>query len=226
MFDGLSFKDRTWDYFGFKVVVDTKNKNHLQLAFDEDRCNPSCFTRWPSGAWRDKLGLRHSIVSFNNFENWAQRQYSTLRTIDKELVKAIISTMPRVREMVANTQIHREPDSKKIWLDRMEKFLKFASSDRWRSKKSLKLVERNVGNINDFDTAPRMNAMMSGIAIADEEYQLASGYSISADEWHEKLETYLKLASEPLESWMLSYYEGERLTDLRQVIISPYMNIK
>ena len=68
--------------------------------------------------------------------------------------------------------------------------------------------------------------MMSGIAIADEEYQLASGYSISADEWHEKLETYLKLASEPLENWMLSYYEGERLTDLRQVIISPYMNIK
>ena len=114
MFDGLSFKDRNWDYFGFKVVVDKKNKNSFQLVFDEDRCQPSCFTRWPSGAWTDKLGLRHSIVSFNNFEDWAQRQYSSLRTADKELVKAIISTMPRVREMVVNTQIHREPDSKDL----------------------------------------------------------------------------------------------------------------
>ena len=64
-----------------------------------------------------------------------------------------------------------------------------------------------------------MNSMMSGSKMADEKYQLASGDAILADEWHEKLETYLELASEPLESWMLSYYEGERLTDLRQVII-------
>ena len=226
MFDGLSFKDRTWDYFGFKLVVDTKNNSHFQLVFDEDRCKPSCFTRWPSGAWTDKLGLRHSIVSFNNFEDWAQRQFSALRTIDKELVKAIISTMPRVREMVASTQIHREPDSKKIWLERMDKFLKFASNNRWRLKKSSKLVERNVGSIDDTNTTLIMDSMMSGLTIADEEYQLASGYAISAEKWHEKLETYLKLASEPLESWMLSYYEGERLTDLRQVITSPYMNIK
>jgi hypothetical protein len=226
MFDGLSFKGRTWDYFGFKVVVDTKNKNHFQLAFDEDRCKPSCFTHWPSGAWRDELGLRHSIVSFNNFEDWAQRQYSTLRKIDKELVKAIISTMPIVREMVANTQMHREVDSKEIWLERMDKFIKFASSNRWRSKSSSKLVERNVGNNDGSDTIQSMSPMMSGLTIADEEYQLSSGDTILADEWHDKLETYLKLASEPLESWMLSYYEGERLTDLRQVINSPYMNIK
>jgi hypothetical protein len=226
MFDGLSFKGRTWDYFGFKVVVDTKNKNHFQLAFDEDRCKPSCFTHWPSGAWRDELGLRHSIVSFNNFEDWAQRQYSTLRKIDKELVKAIISTMPIVREMVANTQMHREVDSKEIWLERMDKFIKFASSNRWRSKSSSKLVERNVGNNDGSDTIQSMSPMMSGLTIADEKYQLSSGDTILADEWHDKLETYLKLASEPLESWMLSYYEGERLTDLRQVINSPYMNIK
>jgi hypothetical protein len=206
--------------------VDTKNNSHFQLVFDEDRCKPSCFTRWPSGAWTDKLGLRHSIVSFNNFEDWAQRQFSALRTIDKELVKAIISTMPRVREMVASTQIHREPDSKKIWLERMDKFLKFASNNRWRLKKSSKLVERNVGSIDDTNTTLIMDSMMSGLTIADEKYQLASGYAISAEKWHEKLETYLKLASEPLESWMLSYYEGERLTDLRQVITSPYMNIK
>ena len=226
MFDGLSFKDRTWDYFGFKVVVDAKNKNHFHLAFDEDRCKPSCFTRWPSGAWKDKLGLRHSVVSFNNFEDWAQRQYSALRKIDKELVRAIISIMPRVRELVANTQLHGEPNSKKIWLERMGKFMKFASHNRWRSNNSTKLVERNVGVIDNSYATPSMNSMMSGLTIAHEKYQLASGDNIFSDEWHEKLETYLKLAAEPLESWMLSYYEGERLTDLRQVMISPYMNIK
>lgn len=226
MFDGLSFKDRTWDYFGFKVVVDTKNRHHFQLAFDEDRCKPSCFIRWPAGAWRDKLGLRHSIVSFNNFEDWARGQYLTLKAVDKELVKSIISTLPRVKEMIANTQIHREPDSEKVWLERMDKFLEFASRSRWKTKNSFELVERNVGEMDESDTSRNMNSMMSGVTLTDEEYKLASGDAMLADEWHEKLETYLKLASEPLESWMLSYYEGERLTDLRQVIISPYMNIK
>jgi hypothetical protein len=71
-----------------------------------------------------------------------------------------------------------------------------------------------------------MKSMMSSATMADEKYQLASGDAILADEWHEKLETYLELASEPLEGWMLSYYEGERLTDLSQVVISPYINIK
>ena len=226
MFDGLTFKDRTWDYFGFKVVVDKKNREHFHIAFDEDRCKPSCFTRWPTGAWKDKLGLRHSIVSFNNFEDWARRQYSTLKTVDKELVKSIISTMPRIREMIDNTQIHREPDSEKIWLERMDKFLKFASNSRWKSKNSFNLVERRPGDIDETEMSSSMNSMMSGIKLSDEGYQLASGDAMLADEWHEKLETYLKLASEPLESWMLSYYEGERLTDLRQVIVSPYMNIK
>ena len=104
--------------------------------------------------------------------------------------------------------------------------MKFASHNRWRSKNSTKLVERNVSAIDDSDAISNMNSMMSGLTIAHGKYQLASGDSIFSDEWHEKLETYLKLAAEPLESWMLSYYEGERLTDLRQVIISPYMNIK
>ena len=226
MFDGLSFEERTWDYFGFKLVVDTKNRHHFQIVFDEDRCKPSCFSRWPTGAWTDKLGIKHSIVSFNNFEDWAQRQYSTLESADKELVKSIISSMPKVREMIANTQIHREPDSQKIWLKRMDKFLKFASNSRWRAKNPFKLVERDVGGVDEPDTALSMSSMMSGVTIANEEYHLASGNPMVADEWHEKLETYLKLASEPLESWMLSYYEGERLTDLRQVIASPYMNIK
>ena len=226
MFDELSFKDRTWDYFGFKVVVDTKNRQHFQIVFDEDRCKPSCFIRWPTGAWRDKLGLRHSIVSFNNFEDWAQRQYSTLKSADKELVKSIISTMPKVRGMIANTQIHREPGSQKIWLKRMDKFLKFASNTRWKAKNPFKLVERDVGGVGEPDTSLSMSSMMTGVTIANEEYHLASGNAMGADDWHEKLETYLKLASEPLESWMLSYYEGERLTDLRQVIVSPYTNIK
>jgi hypothetical protein len=108
----------------------------------------------------------------------------------------------------------------------MDKFLEFASRSRWKPKNSFELVERNVGEMDESDTTRNMNSMMSGVTLTGEEYKLASGDAMLADEWHEKLETYLKLASEPLESWMLSYYEGERLTDLRQVIISPYMNIK
>ena len=131
-----------------------------------------------------------------------------------------------MREIIAATQIQREPDSEKIWLERMDKFLAFASRSRWKSKNSFELVERNVGDTDESDTTLNMNSMMSSVTLADEEYKLASGDAMLADEWHEKLETHLKLASEPLESWMLSYYEGERLTDLRQVIVSPYMNIK
>jgi hypothetical protein len=31
MFDNLTFMDRNWDYFGFKVVLDTKHGNHSIL---------------------------------------------------------------------------------------------------------------------------------------------------------------------------------------------------
>ena len=48
----------------------------------------------------------------------------------------------------------------------------------------------------------------------------------SKKHWHHLHEKNLKLASEPLESWMLSIYEGERLTSLDQVVASPYLNIK
>ena len=68
--------------------------------------------------------------------------------------------------------------------------------------------------------------MMSNTTLEDQKYNIASGKALLVDEWHEKLETYLTLASEPLESWMLSHYEGPRLTDLREVIMSPYVNIK
>ena len=226
MFDGLSFKDRDWDYFGFKVVLDTKNGNHFHLSFDEDRCKPSCFVRWPSGVWKDKLGLRHSVVSFNKFEDWALRQYSGLKKVDKELVKSIISTIPKIRKLVANTLTHREPDSKKIWLERMNEFERFAKMKRWKPNITDKLFERNFTNLDQTKITTDLQSMMSNTTLEDQKYNIASGKALSVDEWHEKLETYLTLASEPLESWMLTHYEGPRLTDLREVIMSPYVNIK
>jgi uncharacterized protein (DUF1800 family) len=226
MFDGLSFKERDWDYFGFKVVLDTKNGNHFHLAFDEDRCKPSCFVRWPSGVWKDKLGLRHSVVSFNKFEDWALRQYSGLKKVDKELIKSIISTMPKIRKLVANTLSHREPDSKKIWLERMNEFERFAKMKRWKPNIADRLFEKNFTNPDQTKIKTDLQSMMSNTTLEDKKYIIASGKALLVDEWHEKLETYLKLASEPLESWMLSHYEGPRLTDLREVIMSPYVNIK
>ena len=226
MFDGLSFKDRDWDYFGFKVVLDTKNRNHFHLSFDEDRCKPSCFVRWPFKAWKDKLGLRHSLVSFNKFEDWALRQYSDLKKVDKELVKSIISTMPKIRKLVANTLAHREPDSKKIWLERMNEFERFAKMKRWKPNITYGLFERYFTNLDQTKITTDLQSMMSNKTLEDKKYIIASGKALLVDEWHEKLETYLTLASEPLESWMLSHYEGPRLTDLREVIMSPYVNIK
>ena len=226
MFDNLQFKERKWDYFGFKIVLDTERGNHFQIAFDEDRCLPSCFVRWPSGAWKDKLGLRHSIVSFTSADDWATKQYFGLKKADKELVKSIISLMPRITELVANTSSHREPNSKKIWMKRMEDFQKFANMKRWKPKNDFKLVEHNVTNSDVAQNMDNMQSMMAPLSTGDNKYTLGSGEAVSLHEWHSQLEMFLTLASEPLESWMLSHYEGERLTDLQQVVVSPYLNIK
>jgi hypothetical protein len=67
---------------------------------------------------------------------------------------------------------------------------------------------------------------MAPLSIGDTKYSLGSGEAATFHEWHAQLEMFLTLASEPLESWMLSHYEGERLTDLQQVVVSPYLNIK
>jgi uncharacterized protein (DUF1800 family) len=226
MFDNLTFMDRNWDYFGFKVVVDTERGNHFHIVFDEDRCLPSCFMRWPSGAWKDKLGLRHSIVSFNSADDWATKQYFGLKKADKEFVKSIISLMPRITELVANTLSHREPDSKNIWMERMGEFQRFANMKRWTPKNEYRLVENNLSKSGATLNMNNMQSMMAPIALDDTKYTLGSGKAITFDEWHTQLETFLTLASEPLESWMLSHYEGERLTDLKQVVMSPYLNIK
>jgi hypothetical protein len=182
--------------------------------------------RWPSGAWKDKLGLRHSIVSFTSADDWATKQYFGLKKADKELVKSIISLMPRITELVANTNSHREPNSKEIWMKRMKEFQRFANMKRWKPKNDYKLVEHNV---SDSDVAQNMNnmqSMMAPLSTGDTKYSLGSGKAVSFHEWHSQLEMFLTLASEPLESWMLSHYEGERLTDLQQVVVSPYLNIK
>ena len=128
--------------------------------------------------------------------------------------------------MVSNTLSHREPDSKNIWMKRMDEFQRFANMKRWTPKNDYRLVEHNLSKSDPTLKMANMQSMMAPIALDDTKYSLGSGEAITFDEWHAKLETFLTLASEPLESWMLIHYEGERLTDLKQVVISPYLNIK
>ena len=97
---------------------------------------------------------------------------------------------------------------------------------RWKPNTPDRLFEKNKSNLDQTKITTNLQSMMSNTTLEDKKYIIASGKALLVDEWHEKLETYLKLASEPLESWMLSHYEGPRLTDLREVIMSPYVNIK
>jgi len=71
-------------------------------------------------------------------------------------------------------------------------------------------------------------ALATGVLprIESEAFALATGVLPSASEWHQALETQLSLASEPLEAWMLSVQEGGRLVDVRDVITSPFLNLK
>ena len=97
---------------------------------------------------------------------------------------------------------------------------------RWTPKNEYRLVEHNLSQSEATLDMNNMQSMMAPIALDDTKYTIGSGEAITFNEWHAQLETFLTLASEPLESWMLSHYEGERLIDLKQVIMSPYLNIK
>jgi hypothetical protein len=108
----------------------------------------------------------------------------------------------------------------------MGEFQRFANMKRWTPKNEYRLVENNLSKSGATLNMNNMQSMMAPIALDDTKYTLGSGKAITFDEWHTQLETFLTLASEPLESWMLSHYEGERLTDLKQVVMSPYLNIK
>ena len=125
--------------------------------------------------------------------------------------------------MVEGTKAHREATSKDVWLKRMDQFVDYSKASRWQSDKPIELTELNS---RDEDTQQIMMAMVSNSTPGHGGYQLFPKAIPTQKHWHELLESKLVLASEPLESWMLSFYEGERLTDLDKVIASPYFNIK
>ena len=227
MFDGLKFKNKHWNYFGFKLSLDTKQgRNWFSVEINEDRCAPSCFQKWPISAWTDKSRMRSVNVFFNNYENWALESFAFLPGGDQELVKAIVSIIPKVKNLVSETNAHKEIGSREIWLKRMDKFIDYSKASRWRTEKPLELVELNSQNSGAGDMMSSIGMMMAGSVPKQGSYSLFPKAVKSQKRWHELLENNLALASEPLESWMLSIYEGERLTNLNQVVASPYLNIK
>ena len=226
MFDGLKFKNRSWDYYGFRLVRDARQgRDRYHLSIREDRCSPKCFVKWPSEARTDKSGLRYIDIYFKNEKSSANDQYFGLSGADKEFVKAIISLMPQIKIMVEGTKAHREATSKDVWLKRMDQFVDYSKALRWQPDMPVDLTELNS---RGGDTRQIMMAMgmVSNSTLRQGSYQLFPKAIPTQKHWHELLESKLVLASEPLESWMLSFYEGERLTDLDKVIASPYFNIK
>ena len=127
--------------------------------------------------------------------------------------------------MVEGTKAHREATSKDVWLKRMDQFVDYSKALRWQPDMPVELTELNS---RGGDTRQIMMAMgmVSNSTLRQGSYQLFPKAIPTQKHWHELLESKLVLASEPLESWMLSFYEGERLTDLDKVIASPYFNIK
>ena len=227
MFDGLKFKNRRWDYFGFKLILDTKEgRNWYSVGIEQDRCFPSCFQRWPISAWTDKSGKKGVNVFFNNHKEWALEQFAFLSREDKNLVKAIISIIPKVKELVLKTKSHRENDSRKVWLKRMATFIDYSKGYQWRNEKPFELVELNPNRENTGAMEPSIGMRRTGSMSDQVSYTIFPEVVESKKHWHHLHEKNLKLASEPLESWMLSIYEGERLTSLDQVVASPYLNIK
>ena len=226
MFDSLSFGGRNWDYFGFKFALDDRGR--FLVSVDEDRCAPSCFERWPMDAWKDKSGLRHVSIYLNNYENWSLKQYYQLKGADKELVKAIVALAPKAKDLILSYGRADAPDTQLVWTKRLDRFIEMGKQRRWQPDTPLVLRE-SVPQSRDGGAGNMMrmsNMMSGGNRIESEAFALATGVLPSASEWHQALETHLSLASEPLEAWMLSVQEGGRLVDVRDVITSPFLNLK
>ena len=224
MFDGLEYQGRTWDYFGFKLALD-KRKGWYQLSIDEDRCMPSCLEKWPSKAWKDKAGLRHVNIYFNNYESWAREQYAGLTDADRSLVKALLSTAPIVRELAAKTEAHQEPESREIWDERIERFIEYSESRSWKLESPVEVVQTQPSSAIDTGAMMSMGEMAM-MSMAAEKVALANQVQVTPKNWHQSLEAHLELASEPLEAWTLSGHEGERILEVQDVILSPYWNLK
>ena len=224
MFDGLEYQGRRWDYFGFKFALD-KRKGWYQLSVDEDRCVPSCFEKWPAKAWKDKAGVRHVNIYFNNYESWARDQYAGLTENDRNLIKALLSTAPIVRELALKTEAHREPESKEIWDERIARFVEYSESRSWKVEPQIEIVQTQPSSGTDAVSMMSMGGM-SMMSMTSEKIALANEVRATTEEWAQSLEMHLELAAEPLEAWALSGHEGGRILDPQSVIVSPYWNLK
>ena len=205
MFDGLEYQGRTWDYFGFKLALD-KRKGWYQLSIDEDRCIPSCLQKWPSKAWKDKAGLRHINIYFNNYESWAREHYTGLTEADRSLVKALLSTAPIVRELASKTEAHQEPESREIWDERIRRFIDYSENRSWKLEPEVEVIQTRPSSVTGMIAMMSMGEM-GMMSMANETIVLANGIQASPKKWHQSLEEYLELASEPLEIWTLSGHE-------------------
>ena len=179
-------------------------------------------------AWKDKSGLRHVSIHLNNYEDWSLKQYHQLKGGDKELVKAILALAPKAKDLILSYGRGDAADTKPVWVGRLDRFIEMGKQRRWQPDTPLVLRE-SVPQSRDGGAGNMMrmsNMMDGGNRLESEEFALATGVLPSASEWHQALETHLSLASEPLEAWMLSVQEGGRLVDVRDVITSPFLNLK
>lgn len=186
---------------------------------------PSCLEKWPSKAWKDKAGLRHVNIYFNNYESWAREQYTGLTDADRSLVKAMLSTAPIVRELAAKTEAHQEPESREIWDERIQRFIEYSETRSWKLEPEVEVVQTRPSSATDMVAMMSMGEMaMTSMAAGT--VVLANGIQATPKNWHQSLEAHLELASEPLEAWTLSGHEGERIVEMQDVILSPYWNLK
>ena len=186
---------------------------------------PSCLEKWPSKAWKDKAGLRHVSIFFNNYESWAREHYAGLTKNDRNLVKALLATAPIVRELASKTEAHREPESKKIWDERIQRFIGYSEKRSWRLEPEVEVIQTQLSSATDMVGMMSMGDM-SMMSATTEKVAMANEIRATPKDWLEGLETHLELASEPLEAWALSGHEGERILEMQGVIVSPYWNLK
>ena len=220
MFDGLSFEGREWDFFGFSLSKDKKGR--YRINFNERRCSPSCFSTWPFKAWKDKAGVKHVSVPLNAYDNWSYEQYRGLKSDDKRLVKALFTLVGDVEKKVIGSPIHREPDSEAIWLERLQKFKKAANSRRFRSDKTIDLIEVRSG-----DSVNMMAmSMMQGAMDNTEHYVFPSGSLPSVTRWMDQVSNYPLLMADGMQGWMLSIDSGNNIYNLQDWLDDPAINLK
>jgi hypothetical protein len=139
-----------------------------------------------------------------------------------------LALAPKAKDLILSYGRGDATDTKPVWIGRLDRFIEMGKQRRWQPDTPLVLRESEPQSRGGgAENMMRMSNMMGGgNRLESEEFALATGVLPSASEWHQALETHLSLASEPLEAWMLSVQEGSRLVDVRDVITSPFLNLK